>query len=174
MSKRPAEEQLTKETASADGTAEPSFTLYGDANTSTSTQRVLLTALELGLTYDLRQLSCINGVDTKTAEYLAINPYGRVPAALMDGVTLYESRAIARLLADKFQSKASPLTPTDFRGRALFEQVNATHHALHAPHSAAHHAPIECPAQTAAGADCITDDCVLCAVAECSSGRRWR
>ena len=124
MSKRPAEEQLTKESASAanGGDSEAAFTLYGDGF-STSTQRVLLTALELGLAYDFRMMDCMKGVDTKTVDYLTIDPFGRVPAAIVDGVTMYESRAIARMLAEKFQSRASQLLPTDFRGRALFEQV---------------------------------------------------
>ena len=126
MSKRPAEEQLTKETASAadGGSAEPSFVLYG-LGFSTSTQRVLLTALELGVTYELRVVDCMKGVDNKATDYLALCPFGRVPCATIDGVTVYESRAIARTLADKFQSKAHPLMPTDFKGRAMFEQVSA-------------------------------------------------
>ena len=125
MSERPTEEQ-------------PAFTLYGDW-LSTATQRVVFTALELKLKYEFRALDCIKAVDTRTIEYLAMNPFGRVPAAIVDGVTMYESRAIARMLAEKFQSRASQLLPTDFRGRALFEQVTLdtqrTAHATYDTHT---------------------------------------
>lgn len=48
--------------------------------------------------------------DSKTDEYLAVNPNGRIPALTDDGETLFESMAINLYLAKKY---APALYPTD-------------------------------------------------------------
>ncbi|KAJ7776551.1 glutathione S-transferase [Mycena maculata] len=59
----------------------------------------------------------------KTAEFLEKHPFGQVPVIDDDGFILYESRAIARYLAEKYAGQGTPLIPTDLKGRALFEQA---------------------------------------------------
>jgi glutathione S-transferase len=51
-----------------------------------------------------------------SAEYLAINPLGKIPALVVDGATLPESETIAEFLEDLFP--AVPLRPTDAWQRA--------------------------------------------------------
>ena len=52
-------------------------------------------------------------------EYLALNPYGRVPALEEDGFMLFESAAILQYL--EATHPAPPLVPADARGRALVD-----------------------------------------------------
>ncbi|CAB4439712.1 unnamed protein product [Rhizophagus irregularis] len=63
--------------------------------------------------------------DIKTPEYLATkHPFGRSPVLNDDGFQVYESRAIARYLASKYQgTKTSTiLIPSDVQKAALVEQ----------------------------------------------------
>jgi glutathione S-transferase len=52
----------------------------------------------------------------RAPDYLALNPYGRVPTIDDDGFVLYESGAILQYLEST--RPAPPLTPPDARGRA--------------------------------------------------------
>lgn len=56
---------------------------------------------EVGRPYEARILRWETG-DLKTAEYLAINPMGKVPAIVHDGVVVTECTAICAYLADAF------------------------------------------------------------------------
>lgn len=56
---------------------------------------------EIGQPYDTRILSWEAG-ETKGAEFLAINPMGKVPAIVHDGVVVTECAAICAYLADVF------------------------------------------------------------------------
>ncbi|MES2696729.1 MAG: glutathione S-transferase family protein [Verrucomicrobiota bacterium] len=55
------------------------------------------------------------------AEYLALHPFGRVPALVHDGFTLYETGAITRYLDRAFAGSA--LQPTDPRRLARMDQI---------------------------------------------------
>ncbi|OAE27295.1 hypothetical protein AXG93_1072s1000 [Marchantia polymorpha subsp. ruderalis] len=93
--------------------------LYGVPG-SICTTRVLVTAAEKGL--DKTQLQHIpvdiSAGDQKKPQYLAI----QVPA-LQDGdLTLFESRAVIRYLADKYEGQGTPLYGSSNRDRALVEQ----------------------------------------------------
>ena len=55
----------------------------------------------------------------KTPEYLALNPYGRVPTITEDGLVLYESTAILNYL--EATRPAPPLTPADPKHSALVD-----------------------------------------------------
>ncbi|KAF7368457.1 hypothetical protein MVEN_00168800 [Mycena venus] len=59
----------------------------------------------------------------KTAEYLAIHPFGKVPAIDDDGFILYESRAICRHMAENYADQGPPLLPKRLQERAVFEQA---------------------------------------------------
>ena len=75
-------------------------------------------AEELGIPYELIQVD-YTARQTRTPEYLAINPNGHVPAIDDDGLLLHESMAINLYLARKHA--ASSLAPRDLaeEGRCL-------------------------------------------------------
>jgi len=87
--------------------------IYGSARSRTL--RVLWMAGELGLTYDQKDW-LPRSPETRTPEYLALNPNGRVPTIDDDGFILTESMAINFYLAKKHRS---PLYPADPRHEAL-------------------------------------------------------
>ena len=81
--------------------------IYGHIK-SGNCYKVYLTAELLGLRYDWITLDNSKG-ETHTAEFLAINPNGKVPAMVLpDGRRLAESNAIIAFLAD-----GSHLIPQD-------------------------------------------------------------
>jgi glutathione S-transferase len=90
--------------------------IYGSARSRTL--RVLWMAGELGLTYDHKDW-LPRSPETRTPEFLAINPNGRVPVIDDDGFILSESMAINCYLAKKHKS---PLWPADPRNEALVLQ----------------------------------------------------
>lgn len=89
------------------------LTIYGSANSRGL--RVLWMAAELGLQYEHKDW-LPRSAETKTADYLAINPNARVPSIDDDGFILYESMAINLYLAKKHKS---PLYPADPKLEAL-------------------------------------------------------
>lgn len=77
--------------------------IYGHYFSSPANQ-VRYTASALGQDFEYQHVDLQQG-DQKTPEYLAINPYGKVPAMVDDGYTLAESNAISRYLACKHDGK---------------------------------------------------------------------
>lgn len=102
----------------------PQFTLYG-ARGSTNTDRVRLTLADAGFTdYELVLLNLQKG-EQKSPDHMKRHPWGKVPAvAFSDGLVLYESRAICKYLAQKYNF---PLLPpaTDLPAGALFDQAQS-------------------------------------------------
>lgn len=77
--------------------------------------RLVLKAL--GTPYELRQMNIVNGA-TRTPEFLAINPNGKIPVLNVPGRgPIAESHAIINYLAD-----GSELVPSDPYDRALMWQ----------------------------------------------------
>jgi glutathione S-transferase len=74
-----------------------SVTLYGSKSTASLVVHWLL--IELGVAHELRMLD-FDLREHKSAEYLALNPQGRVPTLVIEGQVLTESAAIALHLAD--------------------------------------------------------------------------
>lgn len=72
------------------------------------------------LPYELKQLS-MSGGDLRQPEYLAINPRGKVPALVDDGVTLWESAAILEYIEDRYPEH--PLLPRDLGDRAKVRRI---------------------------------------------------
>jgi glutathione S-transferase len=70
---------------------------------------------EKGLQYEKVTIDITKGEQQKP-QYLAINPYGKVPALQDDGVTVYESSIIMEYLNDKYPNP--PLLPADPGQRA--------------------------------------------------------
>jgi glutathione S-transferase len=63
----------------------------------------------------------------KIAEVLAVSPSGRVPALEVDGLTLWDSLAIAEWAAER--APAAHLWPEDARARAVCRSVTCEMHA---------------------------------------------
>ena len=64
---------------------------------STYVRTVRLLLEEAGIEYDLKPVDIFNG-ETKSPEYLAKHPFGKVPTLEVDGETLYETSAITEYL----------------------------------------------------------------------------
>jgi glutathione S-transferase len=95
---------------------------------SPNTRRALLGLEESGLPYEFVPVDLMTGAH-KQAEYLALNPTGRVPVLVEDdGFRLWESNAILEYLAA--QAPAKELGPRDARERAEISRwmfMNAAH-----------------------------------------------
>jgi glutathione S-transferase len=78
-------------------------------------RKVRIVLAEKGLQYEKVTIDITKG-EQKKPEFLAINPYGKVPALQDDGVTLYESTIIMEYLNDKYPNP--PLLPLDPGQRA--------------------------------------------------------
>lgn len=89
------------------------LTIYGSANSRAL--RVIWMAAELGLKYDHKDW-LPRSPETKTEDYLALNPNARVPSIDDGGFILSESMAINMYLAKKHKS---PLYPADPKHEAL-------------------------------------------------------
>jgi glutathione S-transferase len=86
--------------------------IYGDS-ISGNCLKVKWTADHLGLAYNWIETGVLNG-ETRTPEFLAINPAGQVPTVILgDGRPLAQSNAIILHLAE-----GSALIPTDAYDRA--------------------------------------------------------
>ena len=90
--------------------------IYGSAKSRAV--RVLWMAGELGLNYEHKDW-LPRSPETRSPEYLALNPNGRVPTIDDDGFILTESMAINFYLAKKHKS---PLYPADPKNEALVLQ----------------------------------------------------
>ncbi|KAJ6549336.1 glutathione S-transferase [Mycena sp. CBHHK59/15] len=56
-------------------------------------------------------------------EYLEKHPFGQVPLIDDDGFILYETHVICRYIAENYADQGTPLIPTEFKAKALFEQA---------------------------------------------------
>jgi glutathione S-transferase len=90
--------------------------IYGSVRSRAS--RVLWMALELDVPYQHIE-HAPRSPETRTAEFLALNPNGSVPVIDDDGFVLWESMAINIYLAKKH---GSPLFLADARQEALVQQ----------------------------------------------------
>lgn len=80
--------------------------LYGDSR-SGNCYKVQLLCAEMDIEYDWEEVDILSG-DTRTAEFLMMNPNGRIPLLeLPDGKHLAESNAILCYLADGSEFLAS-------------------------------------------------------------------
>jgi glutathione S-transferase len=85
-------------------------TVYGTPQ-STYVRTVRLLLEEAGADYNLKGVDIFNG-ENKSAEYLAKNPFGKVPTLEVDGELLYETTAITDYLNTVLAgNKFSPSDP---------------------------------------------------------------
>ncbi|KAJ7754640.1 glutathione S-transferase [Mycena maculata] len=107
--------------------------LYGTAGANGTTRIVALTLAEKQIPFEMVPISLAG--ENKTPEYLAIHPFGQVPAIDDDGFILYESRAICRYLAEKYQDQGTKLIPTELKAKARFEQAASLEFANFNPYA---------------------------------------
>ncbi|ELN4703339.1 glutathione S-transferase family protein [Pseudomonas nitroreducens] len=106
------------------------YTVYGD-RLSGNCYKVKLALHLLGLPYQWREVDILKG-ETQTAEFLAMNPNGKVPVLqLEDGTCLWESNAILNFLAD-----GSDLLPREPRLRTQVLQWQFFEQYSHEPYVA--------------------------------------
>jgi len=87
---------------------------------STCTRRAVLTFAETGTDYDFHLVFLPKG-EHKQPEYMKMQPFGQIPVLQHDGATIFESRAVMRYIAGKFDSTGK-LYPSDLKQRALVDQ----------------------------------------------------
>jgi glutathione S-transferase len=94
-----------------------SLTFYYAPYSSASITEAVIA--ELGMICDRVKLD-IDAGETRTAEFLAINPNGRVPAIVHDGIAIWESAAITLYLGETFGVDAGLYPkPGPMRGVAM-------------------------------------------------------
>ncbi len=86
--------------------------------------RVQLALEHKALPYERKVLSFSAG-DTRTPEFLALNPRHRVPVIVDGDFVLYESNAIVEYLDEAYPGRGAPLFPGDVRQRALVRRLIA-------------------------------------------------
>jgi glutathione S-transferase len=86
-----------------------------DFKSSPNCQRVKVVLAEKNLPYEIIPVD-LRKQEQKTAEFLKLNPYGKVPVLLDDDTALYESCIINEYLNEKYPSP--PLMPADPGKRA--------------------------------------------------------
>ncbi|KAJ7097048.1 glutathione S-transferase [Mycena belliarum] len=96
--------------------------LYGAPLPIGTTLAVLMTLVEKQIPFEMVTVDLQNDAH-KAPEYLAVQPFGQVPAIDDDGFIIYESRAICRYLAEKYAHQGTPLIPTELQAKARFEQA---------------------------------------------------
>jgi glutathione S-transferase len=95
------------------------LTLYGTpVSVYVRIVRLLLEAT--GTAYDLESVDIFNG-ENKTAEYLAKNPFGKVPTLKAEGELIYETTAITSYLNTVIA--AQRFTPTEALAQARMHQI---------------------------------------------------
>ncbi|MBA1145629.1 glutathione S-transferase family protein [Ectothiorhodospiraceae bacterium WFHF3C12] len=85
---------------------------------SNYSRRVTMALAEKGIDYEPVTVDMPNGAH-KSPEYLALNPYGRVPTLVEGDFVLYESTAILNYLETRHPEPA--LAPADARERARMD-----------------------------------------------------
>ncbi|KAJ7863574.1 glutathione S-transferase [Mycena leptocephala] len=96
--------------------------LYGTSEAGSSTSIVALVLAEKQIPFEHIVVD-LGAQEQKTPEFLAMHPFGQVPVIDDNGFILYESRAICRYLAEKYQDQGTQLLPKTLEGRALVEQA---------------------------------------------------
>jgi glutathione S-transferase len=88
-------------------------------NSSVNVQKVTWCAAELGLTVDRKDVGGAFG-GNDTAEYLAMNPNGKIPVLIDGDHIMWESNAIVRYLVDQYSTGI--LQPKTMAARGIAQQ----------------------------------------------------
>jgi len=91
---------------------------------STCTRRVITVLNEKNVSYEFVPVDLYEGEQQKP-EFLAMQPFGKVPVLDDDGFKVYESRAICKYIAKKYAGQGTKLIPddSDLKAYGLFEQA---------------------------------------------------
>ena len=96
----------------------PKLTLYHAAPSRSSIVHWMLE--EVGEPYDVELLSLKNG-DNRKADYLKVNPMGKVPALSDGDATLAEAAAICAYVAERYpEAKLAPALGDPLRAKYLY------------------------------------------------------
>ncbi|KAI4460151.1 glutathione s transferase d10 isoform a-related [Holotrichia oblita] len=90
------------------------------ASASPPCNAILLLAKALKLNLNLKEVNVMAG-ETRTPEFLKMNPQHTVPTLDDSGFYLWESRAIMTYLVNKYGSRDDPLYPKDPKPKAVVE-----------------------------------------------------
>jgi glutathione S-transferase len=93
--------------------------IYGLTD-STYVRTVRLLLEEIGVDYDLKSVNIFNG-ENQSADYLAKQPFGKVPTLEVNGETLYETAAITEYIDSVFGNHQ--YSPADPMVRARMRQI---------------------------------------------------
>ncbi|GLJ52780.1 hypothetical protein SUGI_1124270 [Cryptomeria japonica] len=94
--------------------------LLGPAYASCS-RRVLACLIEKDIEFEIVHVDILKG-EQKKPEFLALQPFGKVPVVQDASLTLFESRAIIRYYAEKYAGQGTCLLGKTLEERALIEQ----------------------------------------------------
>lgn len=94
--------------------------------------RVPMIALEqAGVSFESR-LIAFRAKETRTEEYLRLNPAGKVPCLIIDGVSISENVAIAGFLNRRYpEAKLLPICDTDFDRTQIISDLSFCASTLH-------------------------------------------
>jgi glutathione S-transferase len=84
--------------------------------------KVWLTLEHKGIAHEAKRLS-FDKEETRSPEFLKVNPRAQVPAILDDGFALAQSNAICEYLEERYPDK--PLMPKDVKARATIRRMIA-------------------------------------------------
>ena len=84
--------------------------------------KVWLTLEHKGIAHEAKRLS-FDKEETRSPEFLKVNPRAQVPAILDDGFALAQSNAICEYLEERYPDK--PLMPKDVKSRATIRRMIA-------------------------------------------------
>ncbi|XP_062207997.1 glutathione S-transferase 3-like [Phragmites australis] len=99
--------------------------LYG-MPLSPNVVRVATALNEKGLDFEIVPIDLRTGAH-KQPEFLALNPFGQIPALEDGDEVLYESRAINRYIATKYKSDGPDLVPTPSAKLEVWLEVESQH-----------------------------------------------
>eukprot|EP01018_Ginkgo_biloba_P038246 Gb_38137 [translate_table: standard] len=94
--------------------------VYGPAFAS-NTRRVLVCLLEKDVDFQVVPVDMKAGAHLKP-DFLALQPFGKIPVIQDGDLTLFESRAILRYITMKYEEQGTPLLGSSIEERALVEQ----------------------------------------------------
>eukprot|EP01018_Ginkgo_biloba_P017882 Gb_28403 [translate_table: standard] len=94
--------------------------LYGPTYAACS-RRVVACLFEKGVDFEVVHVDILTEAHKKP-DYLSLQPFGKVPAFQDGDLTLFESRAIIRYLAMKYEGQGTPLLGSSLEERAMVEQ----------------------------------------------------
>ncbi|RXW12750.1 hypothetical protein EST38_g13105 [Candolleomyces aberdarensis] len=97
------------------------LTLYGNPQ-STCTKRVAIVFHEKQVPFNFVAVDFAKG-EHKSPEFVAKQPFGQIPYLDDDGYIIYESRAIARYIEEKYAGQGTALIPKDLKAKGHFEQA---------------------------------------------------